>query len=231
VLVDAEAVATELRSRYRVPAERLAVVPLAVDDIFAPASEEPVSREDRALLADLGVGPPYLLHAGALLERRRPAMLLEALKAARRVDPRFRLVLAGPDRLRRPDELKRAIRDQRLEGAVVRLGWISDRILCALYREAEATLSLSSYEGFGLPPLESLACGTPALVDSAPGLTDLWPDYPYRVDGSDLEQVAAAVTALVVGGGSPAAGIERARRPSWHSSASAWLAELERARA
>jgi glycosyltransferase involved in cell wall biosynthesis len=231
VLVDAEAIRAELAERYRVPAERLGVVPLAVDEAFRPAVDDRERREDQALLADLGVVPPFLLHAGALLERRRPAMLLEALQAALEVDHRFRLVLAGPERLRRPGDLERAIRDRRLGDRVLRLGWISDRILLALYRGADATLYLSRYEGFGLPPLESLACGTPAVVDDAPGLADLWPDYPHRVDASSPSDVRGAVDRLLGSAWPAADGIERVRSLSWRSAASRWLAELERARA
>jgi glycosyltransferase involved in cell wall biosynthesis len=235
VLVDAPAIATEIAERYGVCARRLGVVPLAVEERFRPAAEAASRAEDEDLVRELGVEPPFLLHVGSLLERRRPHALLEALRVARAVDPRFRLVLAGPNRLRRPETLDRLLREQGLEAAVVGPGWVDDRQLIALYRRAAATLSLSSYEGFCLPPLESLACGTPAIVDAAPGLDDLWPQYPFRVRATDREALARVVARVLGAGagggwGSDAA-IERVRGASWRVAAGRWMAELERARA
>jgi glycosyltransferase involved in cell wall biosynthesis len=233
VLADARVVAEEIAERYGVPAERLGVVPLAVEEAFQPAADEATRAQVRATLAELGVSPPYLLHVGSLLERRRPEALLAALREAQAIDPAFRLVLAGPNRLRRPEALDARLRSEGLGGAVDRLGWVGDRALLALYQGASLLLSLSRYEGFCLPPLEALACATPAVVDSAPGLCDLWPDYPYRVDASDRQELARVVRGALLAaatGGFPAAeAIARVRSISWRSAARSWMDELERA--
>ncbi|HVS62562.1 MAG TPA: glycosyltransferase [Thermoanaerobaculia bacterium] len=233
VLVDARVIAAEIRERYGVSAGRLGVVPLAVEESFRPAGDEASRREDQEQLRELGIEPPFLLHVGSLLERRRPAALLAALRAAQSIDPSQRLVLAGPNRLRRPEDLDRLLENEDLAGSVVRTGWVSDRALVALYRAATATLSLSSYEGFCLPPLESLACGTPAVVDSAPGLADLWPEYPFRVGADSHQELARVVRRAIevrsTGEWSPVAAIERVRRTSWRSAARSWMGELERA--
>jgi glycosyltransferase involved in cell wall biosynthesis len=111
--------------------------------------------------------------------------------------PGLTLVLAGADRLRDRGRLQRELDAVGQAGRVHHLGWVADRVLPALYRHAELSLYLSTYEGFGLPPLESLACGTPVVVRGAPGLLELWPDYPLRCRRLDAESVEAAARAAL----------------------------------
>ncbi len=81
---------------------------------------------------------------------------------------------------------------------VIDLGWVPERELPALLSGAELSFYLSTYEGFGLPPIESLfpwiaAAGTPPIVSRGLGLDDVWPDYPFRcdrLDASEIERVA-----------------------------------------
>jgi glycosyltransferase involved in cell wall biosynthesis len=66
--------------------------------------------------------------------------------------------------------------------------------LAPLYRLADLGIYVSRHEGFGIPPLECLACGTPVMVSRGLALDELWPDYPYRCDGTtvaELVEVAA----------------------------------------
>ena len=175
VLVDMLPMRQQLSELYNVPDARIGVVPLAVDPIFvahAPEEETP--------LADLGVRPPYVLWVGTIFPRRRPRLVLETFAAVREEFPELQLVMVGANRLPHPDRLDQWIEELGLDGAVLRPGWVEEDRLPTLYRRAELSVYLSTYEGYGLPPLESLACGTAALVGPGLGLDTLWPDYPFR---------------------------------------------------
>jgi glycosyltransferase involved in cell wall biosynthesis len=228
VLVDTEMMRDEVCARYDLPIERVGVVPLAVESRFGPGSEP----GDVQVLARVGVGPPYLLFVGALLERRSPELMVEVLERLLEDDPELRLVVAGPDRLRDPARFDRLCRQHGVSGRVVRLGWVADEALPALYRHAAATLYLSRYEGFGLPPLEGLACGTPAVVGSGLGLDEIWPDYPFRVTALAPDPVVAACRSALWCDRSDfaRAASERLAGSSWKRSAELWISELERAR-
>ena len=229
VLVDTPRVGEDLVRRYRVSRERVGIVPLGVE---LPARE---ATADPATLAIPQLEPPYLLALGSLFQRRHPWLLLDAFAELARQRPALRLVIAGPNRLRRPEELGQRIDELGLGSRVALLGYVPDAALVPLYRGAELSFYLSSYEGFGLPPLESLACGTPAVVGPDTALDDVWPDYPYRCAELDRDAVVAvAAAALADREGRARVGAEGARRVgelTWRRAAARWIEELRLAAA
>ena len=230
VLVDTARMAEELSALYRVPPRRIGVVPLGIE-LGGPGEREPGGADgpDRG---DAGAEPrrPYLLALGSVFERRHPRLLLEAFAELARRSPDLRLVLAGANRLRRPEELERTIGQLGLGSRVELLGYVPDRALRPLYRGAELSFYLSSYEGFGLPPLESLACGTAAVVGPGTALDEIWPAYPYRCATLDREAVvavaAAALADRVERARVAAEGARRVGALTWRSAARRFLEEL-----
>jgi alpha-1,3-rhamnosyl/mannosyltransferase len=223
VLTLSRAMARSIEERYGVAGDRIDVLPLAVDaSAFAAASE------GTGLVA-----PPYLLYLGSVLPRRRIDLLLEAFASLAREHGDLRLAIGGANRLPRPAALGEQIERLGLRDRVVELGWVPQRDLPALLGGAELSFYLSTYEGFGLPPLESLAAGTPPVVSRGLGLDDLWPDYPFRcqrLDAPEIERVArlalgdAALRRAVA-----AQGRERVRALTWEACARRFLAAAERA--
>jgi len=189
VLVLSPEIAAQVSSVYGVEPGRVAVMPVPFE---AEAWSAAARRAGTDVLAGLGIDRPYLLFLGSLLERRGLDLMLAALAALRGERTDLKLVLAGADRLPDPRRVERRLAATGLADAVVRLGWVPEPALPALYRHAEATLYLSSYEGFGIPPLESLACGTPAVTAPGLGLDDLWPDLRWRAAALETEAVVAA---------------------------------------
>ena len=250
VLADTPAIRDQLVERYRLDAERVGVVPLGVDAAFrragAGAAGAPTggTAAGVAAIADTaahpaapgelppGVSPPYLLFLGTLLDRRNIPLLLEVFARLRRERPELSLVLAGADRLRRRRGLGAL-----LAGAgagVIHLGYVPEATVVPLYRGAELSFYLSEYEGFGLPPLESLAAGTPAVVGPGLALDDLWPDYPYRCGELEPDEVTAVAADALADSTArrrvAAEGVERMAGLTWRSSAERFLDELGRAR-
>lgn len=190
VVCDTDHMAGLVAERYRVPADRMAVIPLAVDrGRFSPQPDEAdAERRHR-----LGVRSPYLLWLGTVLERRQPREVLEAFAAARSQGHDLQLVIAGANRMRSPGRLDRWIHDLGLERDTLQLGWVDEAALAPLYRGADAAVYVSRHEGFGLPPLECLASGTPVVVSAGLALDTAWPDYPFRCADTSSQAISSAM--------------------------------------
>ena len=228
ILTDTRAMADLVAERYELEAHRIGVVPLGIDTQgFSPVP----ASDDRQILSKLGIEPPYILWVGTVFERRLPSLVLDAFAALRSTWPDLTLVIAGANRLRRPALLGELIDATELQGAVVLPGWVEEEHLAPLYRGAELGIYISRHEGFGIPPLECLACGTPVVVSSGLGLEDAWPDYPYRCQELRFTEVAATMDSILAN--KPAAGVVMERAPevlagmSWEASARKLMSELE----
>ena len=193
VITDTRHLSSLVAERYGVVGERMAVVPLGVDSkSFSKAKRD----DDIQVLKELEVCPPYVLVPGTVLERRMPHQVLESFAIVRRDRPELELVIAGANRMRRPEKLDQWIKQLSLETAVRQLGWVEETALAPLYREAELGIYVSRHEGYGLPPLECLACGTPVVVGAGLGLDDAWPDYPFRSSELNAESIAGVMTEI-----------------------------------
>jgi glycosyltransferase involved in cell wall biosynthesis len=180
VLTLSHAVAREIEERYGVAADRIDVLPLAVDEAaFAIGADT----------ADSPIATPYVLYLGTVLPRRRVDLLIESFAPIARDRPDLRLVIAGANRLPQPEMLADWAENSGVHGRVIELGWVPEREIPPLLASAEVTFYLSTYEGFGLPPLESLATGTPPIVSRGLGLDDVWPDYPFRCERLEAVEI------------------------------------------
>ena len=249
VLTDTGRTAAELHRRYGVPEERLAVAPLGVSPRFEQArlSESRGDAGQGERLSGLGVRRPYLLVPGSILARRRldlvlaglTRLLVDAAQAGAATGAgdlsveELQLVIAGANQLPRPADLDRMIRSGGCADRVIRVGYVDDRVLPDLYAGAVGTIYVSEYEGYGLPPLESLAAGVPVLVSDAPGLLELWPDYPLRCDRLDVDGVTDGLRRLLFDGeareSAAAEGSKRLRSLTWARAAERFATELETA--
>ena len=131
-----------------------------------------VPGEERELYAQLGFETPFLLCLGASDARKNLALLVRAF-ARSGVQKDVRLLFAGPISARQRARLVQVIDAYQLGGSVRLLGYIDDALLVALYRHCLAYVFPSSYEGFGLPILEAMACGAPTLTSSVSALGEV----------------------------------------------------------
>jgi glycosyltransferase involved in cell wall biosynthesis len=167
-----------------------------VHPAFAAA---PDADADAFIDAALGgrSGPIDLLHVGTCIARKRIDRLLNIVAAVRRVEPRVRLLKAGGSFT--PEQVEQA-RRLGLTDAIVTLPFLPPGQLAALYRRAHAVVLTSEREGFGLPVVEALACGTAVIAADIPvfrevgGIAaeycdpddlDAWRDTVLRVAGED----------------------------------------------
>jgi glycosyltransferase involved in cell wall biosynthesis len=206
------------------PADRVDVVPNAVGDGFAHGSTDDV------LLADVGVRAPYVLYVGRLNVRKNVATLVRALALTRSAS--LTLVIAGA-----PDGTSADLGDVATEAGVADrvqlLGPVSDELLRALYASATVFCFPSLDEGFGLSPLEAMACGTPTVVSDHPALRETCGDAAIYVDPLDPAAIASAIDRLM---DDPSArtrlrdlGLARVQTFSWEASARRLLESLHEA--
>ncbi len=190
VIAVSERTKRDLVELYGIAAERIAVVPHGVDPAFAPGGN--------------GSGS-YLLFVGAIQRRKDP--LAAAAAAAELGLP---LVVAGPAR---EPELARELERR---GADLR-GYVEKPELAELYRGAACLVLPSRYEGFGLPVLEAMACGTPVVAHSDPALREVAGDAALYAGPDGLAE--AIRRALAERERLVTAGLERARLFSWDETA------------
>jgi glycosyltransferase involved in cell wall biosynthesis len=207
---------SEIAVRFGTPVEKITVIPNAVSsERFRPG---PAGEN---LVQARGLSPRgYLLTVGRLEPRKNQATLVRAY--ARLRPPRPTLVLAG-QRDFGYGELFRSIRTLGLEREVIVVEDASDAELAALYRHAAVFVYPSFGEGFGLPPLEAMASGTPVITSTAPALTEVTGDAAITAPANDADALAGAITRVLGEPGLAAAlvekGLARVRCHSWADSA------------
>ena len=167
VLAISEATRRDALRHYRLPAERLHVVYPGVAEHF-----QPVANADQLATIRRRYALParFVLFVGTLEPRKNLPTALRAFRAA--APPEVGFVIAGQAGWRAQATLA-AIRDLGLEARVGFCGYVPDEDLPALYTLAEALLFPSLYEGFGLPPLEAMACGAPVLASNTSSLPEV----------------------------------------------------------
>ena len=166
-----------------------------------------------------GIAPPYLLFVGNIQPRKNLRGLLDAfalLKRRERIP--HRLVVVGRKAWLYAGVFAQ-VRELDVESDVRFISYVPDADLPALYSGADALVYPSLCEGFGLPPLEAMRCGTPALVSDRPAFPEVLGDAALMVDPTQPEDIATGILAvlhdpdlrrkLVARGG------ERARRYRW----------------
>lgn len=214
------ATARDFRHFYRVPAERITLTPLAADPIFCPQPPDAISETRRRL----ALPERYLLYLGSNQPHKNLTALLAAWSILIAQAPRPVLVIAGAWDPQHPESLQKAAP----LGASVRfMRNVSAVDLPALYAGAECFVFPSLYEGFGLPVLEAMACGTPVACSHASSLPEVTGDAAFLFDPTRPEAIASALDRLLADPGLRAdlsrRGQSQAATFSWQRTAAATL--------
>jgi glycosyltransferase involved in cell wall biosynthesis len=200
--------------------ERVTPILLAADERFRPAPSAAIE----AFRARQGLPDRFVLYQGTLQPRKNVETLVRAYALLRsQGSDDHRLVLAGP-RGWQYEPIFELIRQLGLAGSVTFPGFVPDDELALWYSSATVFAFPSRYEGFGLPLLEAMACGTPVVSSNASSLPEVVGDAGLLIDPSDVEGLASALRRLLedesLRQALSAAGRERARSFSWRRTAS-----------
>ncbi|MGQ0645832.1 MAG: glycosyltransferase family 4 protein [Elusimicrobiota bacterium] len=224
VLAVSESTKRDLMRMYGVPEERVHVVPNAADPVFFPCRD---AAEIRRVKTRYGLDGRYFIAVGALHPRKNLGRLLDAYQSLRSL-PGFRHQLALVGEPAWGPALKR-------RAGVVFTGHVGPDDLRALYGGASALVYPSLYEGFGLPPLEAMACGAPAIVSNSSSLPEVCGDAAVYVDPMDAGDIRRAMLEVARGPDLRRAmrerGLRRAARFSWRETARKTLRVYESAAA
>jgi len=184
----------DIMRRYCVPPEKVVVTPLAADPIYAPVHD--ATRLDEVRL-HYGTGESFILCVGDLQPRKNLKTLIAAYIRLRQADAiRHKLVLVGRAAWLF-DDIFAAARDSRYAGDIVFTGYVPNEDLAALYSAAELFVYPSLFEGFGLPLLEAMACGTPVVTSNTSSLPEVVGDAGVMVDPLDVEGLASAISLVL----------------------------------
>lgn len=190
VIADSQATASDLSELMDVPRERIRVVPLGIEEHFRPADGE--SRDSARRKYNLPEA--FLLFVGTLEPRKNIVRLIHAWSMLADEMP-YDLVIAGRQGWK--TESMFAARAQDPHGDRIHFpGFIAYEDLPAVLGAARAFVWPSLWEGFGLPPLEAMACGVPALTSNTSSLPEIVGDGALQVDPSDLDAIARGLHSI-----------------------------------
>jgi glycosyltransferase involved in cell wall biosynthesis len=169
VIVTSEFVSERAQDALGLGADRIHVVPHAIDHtVFRPADDEQ---------------EPIVLYPARAWPHKNHARLFQAFATLRETRPQLRLILTGGG-LERLDPLPEGVEN---------LGEVPASQLASLYRRAACLVYPSLYEGFGIPPLEAMACGCPVAASNAGAIPEVCGDAAVFFDPTDVEAMAAAM--------------------------------------
>jgi glycosyltransferase involved in cell wall biosynthesis len=242
VLTDSQASRSDIEAHLSLAPERVRCVYLATGEHFGP---EP-APDDEAIRLSYGLPGPstpagpsrYVLYLAGHDVRKNVETLVEAFATVAQADDDVALVIGGklPERegalFFDPRPLVEALG---ISDEVRFTGWVDEADKAALYRGAACASFPSRYEGFGLPVLEALACGTPLVTSNSSSLPELVGDAGFAVDPDDVQALAGAILSCLVD--EPLAaelrrrGPEQAARFTWTQTARETLAAYREAAA
>ena len=220
---------TDLVRHFHVAPGKVTVIPNAMDDRFHPATDPDTLA---AFKRDHHLPERFILFVGTLEPRKNLRRLIEAFGRIARADGDVALVIVGASGWMTSD-LAPLVRRLTLTDRIIFTGYVPDDDLPRWYQAATLFCYPSLYEGFGLPVLEAMACGTPVVTSNTSSLPELAGDVATLVDPTNVAALADALHSLLADAPRRAAmshaGIERARDYSWEHTATATYAVIAEA--
>jgi len=195
VTCDSVATRDELLAHELVKPERAVVIPNGVHPSCSPEADMVADEEATRLLGKASAGALDILHVGSTIPRKRIDLLLRIFAAIRKEFPEARLIRVGGSFT---GEQAKLVAELRIAEAIVMLPHLERDLLAAVYRRAAVVLQPSEREGFGLPIVEAMACGTAVVASDLPVLREVGGDAALYCAIGDTSTWTEAVIRLVL---------------------------------
>ncbi|MCG8350425.1 MAG: glycosyltransferase family 4 protein [Chloroflexales bacterium] len=227
IITDSTCSKNDILRYLPVQPERVFVIPIAANSAYRVIEQAAYTQT----LARYGVDFPYILYVGSLEARKNLTRLLEAYHRLRNWSTQWRLVVVGA-RKWKFSPIFETVQRLGLEAHVHFTGYIEEADLPAFYNGADLLAFPSLYEGFGLPILEAMACGTPVVTATSSSLPEVAGDAAILVDPYDSAAIAAGMRRVLENPDLAAMlrelGLARAQQFSWERTARETIAVYER---
>jgi glycosyltransferase involved in cell wall biosynthesis len=233
VLAVSSATRRDVESVLRIPASRIQVAYNAPDPAFQQCC---LPAEIQRVLDRYRIHYPFLLYVGRTNPQKNIPRLVEAFAVLRgelREHVRYkdlRLIIIGDEIARHP-ALRHAVIQSRVEDSVRFLGFVPIETLRAFYQAASAFVFPSLYEGFGLPPLEAMACGTPVVCSHVSSLPEVVGDAALIVNPENVFDIARGMREVLLNDALRSElierGVQQVRQFSWERTAAQVLRTYE----
>jgi glycosyltransferase involved in cell wall biosynthesis len=242
IVADSNATAHDLTELYGIPPEKITTIYSGASERFSPYSGSFFEERRRgSILRRYKIGDaPFVLTVGTMQKRKNHLRLVQAFAKVIAQHPSpsslnpplpTQLVIAGGKGWLY-DEVLGEVKTLGLEDRVKFIGYVEDSDLPHLYRAARVFAFPSIYEGFGIPPLEAMACGVPVVTSNASSLPEVVGDAGLQVDPFDVDALAHALDTALHDEGWRAQAIERglwrAQQFTWHIAAEQLVAIYDR---
>lgn len=229
IMTVSETARRDLLAWFRLPGHRVHVMTEGPEEMFGP---RPVGPSSDAALQRAGVTPgePFLLYVGGLSPHKNLPRLIDAFAGSGLAGKGYRLVLVGDlgDVFHTHiPVLREHISTNQLDDRVVFTGYVPDEDLVYLYNRAVALVQPSLMEGFGLPPVEAMACGTAVVASHAGSLPEVVGDAGLFFDPLDVQAMSEALCTVVedseLRAAMQARSLQRSQRYTWEAAAQTLL--------
>lgn len=209
----------EIVDTYKVRPDKIKIINPAVDhQDYYPRSQ----KEQTRVKNKYHIKTSYILYAGTIEPRKNIVTLLDAYaQLPKELTTTYSLVLAGGKGWKDEEIYKKL--EQYKDLNIILTGYVADEDLPALHSGAEVFVFPSHYEGWGMPPLEAMACGTPVITSNNSSLPEVVGDAGIMLDASDTKGFTASITKVIdnkkIHQKMVLAGIKQAKNFSWQKSA------------
>ena len=183
-----------LIEHYQTPAEKITVIPCGIAPYFKRITD-PILQE--ATRHKFGLQSPFVLSVGTLEPRKNHLGLIKAFYEVQQSNENSAILAIAGGKGWLYEETLNAVKELKLEDKVRFLGRVSDLELILSYSLADVFAFPSFFEGFGIPPLEAMACGAPVITSNTSSLPEVTGDAAIHIDPHDIHALANAISLLL----------------------------------
>lgn len=216
----------DIMKYFKIPEDKIKVIYEAANGNYKPLKEDEVNK----IRQKYNLNYPFILYVGTLEPRKNIPTLLKAYYKLKKQGIKHKLVITGK-RGWKYKSIFETIEKLNLQKDVIFTGYVPDEDLPGLYNAADLFVYPSLYEGFGLPPLEAMACGTPVITSNTSSLPEVVGDAGIMVNPYNVDELANAMYEVLTNDGLreelSKKGLERAKLFSWKKCAKEHLKVYE----